>query len=466
MNNWHISRRRMLKGLGATIALPFLQAMVPPGMSHIPASRKAKRMAFLFMPNGVHPDRWTPEGVGSQFALSPTLQPLQSLKDKILVFTELMNKNSDTHFDGHYTKTANFLTCMKIARTTGTDISSGGISLDQLVAQRVGKETLFPSLEYGLDPIKTGIDTAVGLTRLYGANISWKNATQPCSKEIHPRFAFDRLFGRYVPGKPAPEANPYKQSVLDLVKDDVRGLQRNLGIEDRNKLEEYLDAVRSVEKRLGNQPNLKDFEARITPDIQKELKRLDVRIEDYAEHNSGVDVTEKVRLMMDIIALAFWSDATRVCTFMFGNSVSTRNFSFLEGVNGNHHSISHHKKDPRQLEQYFKINHWHIEQYAYLLNKLDSIKEEDGTLLDHSMVLFGSGLRDGDRHSPHNLPIVLAGKGGGTLKTGQHLTYAPDTPLANLYLSMLRAMDMPRDYFGDSTGEFCEIYSDQLLNTI
>jgi len=260
-----------------------------------------------------------------------------------------------------------------------------------------------------------------------------------------------------VPGKKPLPPDPYKKSVLDLIKDDARALEKQLGIEDQNKLGEYLEAVRSVEKRLENKANIKDFESQITPDIKKELKQMDVRIDEWVEYAEGIDITEKTRLMIDIMVLAFWSDASRVATFMFGNSVSGRNFSFLDGVSGNHHSISHHKNDPRQMDQYERINIWHIEQYAYMLQRLDSIKEDDGTLLDNSMILLGSGLRDGNRHSPYDLPIVLAGSGGGKLKTGQYIRYDEDMPLANLHHTMLYVMDINVPQFADSTGPFCEL---------
>lgn len=453
-----ISRRYMLKGMGACIALPFLDAMIPSRLFAANAnSNFPKRVSYLFMPNGVHPDKWTPEGCGSQFYLSPILQPLQPLKDQILVLGELMNKNSDTKEDGHYTKTANFLTSMRLAKTVDARVDSGGISIDQLIANHIGNQTLFPSLQYGVDRIQSGVDKAVGFTRLYGGTISWRDRTQPCSKEIDPRMAFDRLFRNFVPGKKPLPPDPYKKSVLDLVQEDAHTLQKHLGIEDQNKLGEYLEAIRSVEKRLETLNGVEDFAAQITPDIKKELIRLDTRIDEWAEYSEGVDITEKVRLMLDIMVLAFWSDATRVTSFMFGNSVSNRNFSFLEGVTGNHHSISHHMNDPRQMNQYEQINKWHIEQYAYLLKRLQSIREGDRTLLDNSMILFGSGLRDGNRHSPRNLPIVLAGKGGGALKTGQYMEFETNTPLANVYQTQLRVMGIEAQQFGDSTGELSEI---------
>lgn len=449
---WQISRRRMLKGLGACVALPFLEAMAIPGVSSPFKGPAPIRNAFLFMPNGVHPNLWSPEQTGRGFELSRQLAPLKNLKDDILVFGELMNKNSIFDgADGHYAKTANLLTCMPIKQTIGDNISSGGISLDQVIANSVGNQTLFPSLEYGLDRIATGVDINVGFTRLYASSISWKTATQPLSKEIDPRMAFDRLFRSFVPGREVKE-DPWKRSVLDVVMEDAKTLKRNLGRTDQDKLSEYLESIRSVEKRISSEANKEKFAANITPDIVKELVRLNQDIDEYVEMYSGVDVTEKTRLMMDIMALAFWSDASRVSTFMFGNSVSNRNFSFLDGVSGSHHSISHHMDDAARMEEYARITTWHVAQYAYLLEKLKNIKEGDGTLLDNSVITFASGLRDGNRHSPRNIPVVVAGKAGGKLKTGQHLIYEKNTPLANLYLSMLHAQNIDVERFGDSTG--------------
>lgn len=450
----------MLKGLGACMALPFLEAMTPPGMNIAKyyETNRPKRLAVFYFPNGVREDYWTPKGWGDQFELSPTLKPLEAFRKDMLVLNQLKNKLVDVRgTDGHYTKTAPFLTCYNVAKTTGSNIDVRGISMDQLAAKHIGRHTIFPSLEYGVDPIKGGVDHNVGYTRLYGSTISWMSPTQPCAKEIDPRHAFDRLFRNLVPGKPPKSENPWQKSVLDLVMADAKRLNKQLGAADQNKMSEYLESVRSVEKRLESQDKLKDFEANITPDIRKELIRLDVRIEDYIELNAGVDITEKVRLMMDINALALWSDATRITTFMFGNSVSNRNFSFLDGVSGNHHTISHHRDNPNLIEQYGKINHWHSEQFAYFLKRLQSMQEGEKNLLDQSMVLFGSSLRDGNRHRATNLPILVAGKGGGALKTGQNLNFPEETPLANLYLTMLQALDVPVERFADSDRVMSEI---------
>ncbi len=453
---WQISRRRMLKGLGACIALPFLEAMAFPGSGYS-GKKSPVRTAFLFMPNGVHPEHWTPKTIGRNFELTRQLKPLEPFRDDIQILSELMNHNSIFKgADGHYAKSASLLTCMPIKQTIGDNIYAGGVSVDQVIANHVGNETLFPSLEYGLDRITTGVDINVGFTRLYGSSISWKTPTQPLSKEIDPRLAFDRLFRPFVPGAKT-KNDPYKQSILDVVLDDAKSLKNNLGRSDQDKLSEYLESIYSVEKRLSNTGNLEKFAERITPDIKKELVRVNQNIDEYVEMYAGVDITEKTRLMFDIITLAFWSDASRVSTFMFGNSVSNRNFTFIEGVHGNHHSISHHMNKEETLEEYTRISAWHIEQYAYLLGRLKSIREGDGTLLDQSMIMFVSDLRDGNRHSPKDLPIVLAGKGGGKLKTGQNLVFAKETNLANLYLTMMHAQGISVPGFADSNRTLSEI---------
>jgi hypothetical protein len=453
---WQISRRRMLKGLGVCIALPFLDVMSFAG-SVYSTRRSPVRTAFLFMPNGVHPDHWTPNATGGSFELSRQLAPLQNFRHDIQILGELMNHNSIFKgADGHYAKSASLLTCMPIKQTIGDNIDSGGVSIDQVIANHVGNETLFPSLEYGLDRITTGVDINVGFTRLYGSSISWKTPYQPLSKEIDPRLAFDRLFRSFIPGQ-KPKKDPWKQSILDVVKDDAKSLKNNLGRSDQDKLSEYLESIYSVEKRISNTKNLEEFKSKITPDIRKELIRVNENIDEYIEKYTGVDVTEKTRLMMDILTLAFWSDASRVSTFMFGNSVSDRNFSFLDGVHGNHHSISHHMNKKEMLDEYIKISAWHVEQYAYLLGRLKNIKEGDRTLLDNSMVMFVSDLRDGNRHAPQNLPIVLAGKGGGKLKAGQNIVFQKETNLANLYLTMLHAQGINVPRFADSNRTLSEI---------
>ncbi len=447
---WQISRRRMLQGIGATIALPFLEAMGKPFVS-VPFKKSPVRTAFLFMPNGVHPEHWTPSSYGSNFDLTRQLAPLAKLKKDVSILGNLMNHNSIFQgADGHYAKSASLLTCMPIKQTIGDNLSSGGVSVDQVIASYQGRDTLFPSLEYGLDRITTGVDINVGFTRLYGSSISWKTPNQPMTKEIDPKLAFDRLFKPYIPGVKVKE-DLWKKSILDAVMEDANSLKKNLGRSDQDKLSEYLESIRSVEKRISNEEKREKFSGNITADIKKELIRVNQNINEYEEVYGGVDITEKTKLMLDIMTLAFWSDASRVSTFMFGNSVGNRNFSFLEGVSGNHHSISHHMNKPQLMEEYLRIATWHVEQYAYFLQNLKNIKEGDGTLLDQSMIVFASDLRDGNRHAPRDLPILLGGKGGGKIKGGQNLDFGKETPLANLYLTMLQAQDINLKQFGDST---------------
>lgn len=448
----------MLKGMGATMSLPLLEAMAPLQAFAGSAGKFVKspvRMAVLYMANGVNPHHWTPAGTGNQFELSEILSPLKKIKDDLLVLTELWNAASDTG-DGHYAKTGGFLTSTTITRTTGSNICSGGVSMDQIAAQQIGNLTPLPSLELGIEPTNTFVDTNVGFTTLYGGNISWSTPTTPLAKEINPRLAFDRLFRSQSGNRGANAAS--NRSVLDLVLADAKRLQRKVGKADQLKLDEYLHSVRAVEKRIEFDARRKMEEASADPLVVKEIDRLNGRIKDVYEDPAGVSErginhTEHVRLMLDLMVLAFWSDSTRISTFMFGNAVSPKNFSFLEGVGGGHHQISHHENKADQLEQYKRINIWHLDQYAYMLEKMKAIREGEGTLLDHSMILFGAGMRDGNAHSPRDLPLVLAGKGGGTLATGRHLVYEKGTPLSNLYRSMLTRVGAPVAHFADSTGE-------------
>lgn len=453
-----LTRRTLLKGLGVTMCLPLLESLQPHAARAAgPGAKAAKapvRLAVLYMPNGVNPKAWQPQGTGAAFELSPILAPLASLKSDILVFSELMNKSS-IEGDGHYVKVAPFLTGTAVTKTTGGDLRVGGVSLDQLVAQHVGNMTPLPSLELSVEPVTMGVDTNVGFTRLYGSHISWSTPTTPVTREINPQLAFDRLFRpKGAAGKRG--TSDGDKSVLDAVLEDARSLQSKIGSADRHKLNEYFDAVRSVETRIAWDAARRKQEHLADPATAKEIEKLGGRIRDYyavPEGQRGIDHTAQVRLMLDIMVLAFWTDSTRVATFMFGNEVSGKNFSFLPGVGGGHHQISHHENDAAKLEQYQKINVWHLEQYAYLLTRLKSIPEGNGTLLDNAMVLFGSGMKDGNAHSPYNLPIVLGGRGGSTLATGRHLVYDKKTPLCNLYRALLPRLGVPVAAFGDSSGE-------------
>lgn len=454
---WLIDRRTMLKGIGATLALPAMEAMRPLMAKGTVGTTFPVRMALLYMPNGVRADRWTPEGTGSRFTLSPILSPLERHREDLLVLTGLQNRASFSG-DGHYVKTGGWLTGTTIAKTTGSDINAGGVSMDQIAAEQLGRHCKLPSLELGTEPVARGIDSNVNYTRLYASHISWKTPTVPLPCEINPRVAFDRLFRTRSASGEKQAAD--QQSVLDLVREDARRLQAKLGTGDRQKLDQYLESIREVERRIEQEALTLGSGENIAPEVLEQLAAMDKRIsaamgkasrEEELNSLPRFDHREHSRIMMDLIVLGFWSDSTRVSTFMFGNDVTGRNFSFLDGVNGGHHSISHHQNDPGQLDQYEKINHWHTEQYAYMLDRMKQLKEGDGTLLDNSMVAFGSPIRDGNSHNPRNVPIVVAGKGGGGLRTGRHLEFDQGTPLCSLWLSMLEKAGVKASQLADAT---------------
>ena len=452
---WLMPRRSFLRGAGATLALPFLDAMRPL-MAAGSSARMPVRIALLYMPNGVRPDRWTPDGDGSRFKLSPILSPLENHRDDLLVLTGLQNKASFTG-DGHYVKTGGWLTGTTITKTTGSDIAAGGISMDQIAAQEIGRHTKLPSLELGTEPVATGIDTNVNYTRLYASHISWKTSTVPLPCEINPRVAFDRLFRTRSKGGEKQAADD--KSVLDLVRQDAKRLQSKLGSSDKAKLEQYLESVREVERRIEAEANLLGAGENLSPDLLAKMDELDQRIskamgkanrEEELNSMPRFDHGEHCRIMMDLMVLAFWSDSTRVSSFMFGNDVTGRNFSFLDGVNGGHHDLSHHSNDGGKLDQYEKINRWHVEQYGYMLDRMKEIKEGEGTLLDSSMVAFGSPIRDGNAHDPKNVPIVVAGGSKAGMKTGKHVVFDQGTPLCGLWISMLETAGVKADKLGDA----------------
>ena len=447
--NWRISRRTFLRGAGAAMALPMLDAMVPAARAVTAVAAKAPvRMACLYFPNGVWQGSWIPASCGRNYALPYSLEPLADFQSNMNVLSGL-DKAASRRGDGHYAKTANFLTGEPVTKTTGKDISAGGISMDQLAATQLGHKTPLPSLELGIDPVISGIDSNVGYTRLYGSYISWRSPTQPVAKEINPRFVYERLFGaKDADGAAAQRRNETRQCLLDYALEDAKQLRSRLGRDDQVKLDEYLESVRSVEKRIAF--NLSDDPREWAPEVAPDIPPPPgiEKPRDFREH---------VRLMMDLMVLAFQTDSTRVLSFMFANDVSGRNFSFLPGVSGGHHDMSHHEGKDEKIKSYEEITRWHCEQLAYLLGKLRSIPEGDGNLLDNSMILFGSSISDGNRHDPNNLPIILAGGAGGGIRTGQHVENRKNTPLCNLYVTMLNAMGVETDAFGDSTGVIPEL---------
>lgn len=442
------------------MALPWMQAMVdrasaaPPSSDSQTLDSPPVRTAFLFMPNGVNPKNWTPERIedSDQYELTPMLRPLADVQDELVLLENLHHPNLNDR-NGHWPKVPAFLSGGHVLRTSGRDMDTGNISADQRMAAEIGGRTVLPSFELGVDSAYSGVDNVGGgFTRIYGSHIAWRDPHTPVPKEIVPQLAFDRLFrggGRFPalsginPNQPEVVKSLQRDeiSVLDSVREDAKSLERRLGREDRTKLDEYLESVRSVERRIASsmRPQKRWInEGRF--DLQRPAPGIP---EQHEEH---------VRLMLDIMVLAFWTDTTRIATFMFGNAQTGRNFSFIDGVKGSYHGLSHHRNEESKLVQYEKIGTWHVKQLAYMIERMRSLSEGDSTLLDNSMVMFGSSLKDGNRHETEDLPLVLAGRGGGSIRTGRRLTAPERTPLCNLYLAMMQRMGVEVGQFGTSTG--------------
>jgi hypothetical protein len=437
-----IDRRTVLRGLGTAIALPMLEAMMP-AESLAGSAKPPTRMAFIYVPNGVHMPDWTPAIEGEGFALPYILQPLKPFQNDLLVLSGLANDAARPHGDGagpHSRAMSAFLTGRHPKKTYGADIQAG-ISVDQFAAGQVGNQTRFPSLELACD-IPEGpedCENAEGYSCAYIGSLSWKSELTPAGKEVNPRLVFDRLFASQIEqdaGGNIGVRDRSRLSVLDFVTEDARELNTRLGINDRRKVDEYLNGVRELEKRLARVPQT----------------NANVKVTKY-DRPVGIpaDFQEHIRLMADMIALAFRADLTRIVTVVIAPDRSSRSYGMI-GVPENHHFLSHHGGSAEKQSKIRKINHFHVGQLAYLLGKLRSIKEGNGSLLDSCMIVYGSGISDGNAHNNENLPLLLAGRANGTLKTGRHVRYPAETPLMNLYLSMLDRIGAPARSFGDSTG--------------
>ncbi len=440
-----LTRRTVLRGAGVSLALPWMEALAPAASTG--GARLAEpplRLAFLFMPCGVVPEKWRPPGAGDQYEISHHLKPLEPLKSEFLLLENLWNAESVGR-NGHWAKVPAWLSGGYVERSTGRDINTGGTSVDQVIAGRIGTRTPLPALNLGVDAPRTGVDNiGGGFARIVGSYISWRDPHTPAAKEIVPQLAFDRLFRDGAPGSPPVKVSQRRDeaSILDVVLDKAAALRRRGSRRDQLKLDEYLDAVRSVEARI-------QATARPRP---RWVNEGDLGI---ARPRPGIPESheEHVRLMLDILLLAFWTDTTRVATFMYGDAQTGRDFSFLDGVNGSFHGISHHRNEPERRKMYETIIDWHVRQTAYFLSRMRDLDENGSSLLDNSMVMFGSSLSDGNAHDPSNLPLILAGRGKGSLRPGRRLTAQPDTPLCNLYLSLMQRMGIEdAAAFGDSTG--------------
>lgn len=428
MNVPRCGRRAFLRGAGVGFALPWLEAIA----ERLPRARRAPpvRLAILVAPNGMLPSAWRPEPEpdGEGWLPSFTLEPLAAHRRRVSVLTGLANRQSFDG-DGHYAKVAPLLTGCKIRRTGGRDLWNG-VSVDQVAARAIGARTLLPSLELGCDPIYAVED--MGYSTVYGGHIAWSAPDRPVLKEIVPRQVFDRMFRCQ-----AMAADPTRPSVLDAVRRDSKRLAARLGRRDRDKLTEYEDAVRSLELRIEAGERAADAAAPIAAGKAPP----DGLPGDYATH---------VGLMLDLIALAFRSDATRIVTFLLANEVSGRNFAFVDGCAGNFHEFSHHEGKAEKQEPYRRINRWHAAQFASLLDRLAAIDEGEGTVLDRSMLVLAAAMSDGNAHSPHDLPVLLAGGGDGSLAPGRLVASPGDTPLCRLWLALLHRLGVAADRFGDA----------------
>ncbi len=437
-----LSRRTVLRGLGATLALPWLEAMGLPNLFGATDGRKfPNRMAFLYVPNGKNMADWTPKNVGADFELPAILEPLKPVQKDILVLTGLTADKARAHGDGggdHARALSAFLTGCQPRKTDGTDIRAG-ISVDQVAAGRIGTQTRLASLEIGAERGGMAGNCDSGYSCAYSSTMAWRSATNPLPKEVDPRLIFDRLFGA---GKDANQLrrNQQRKSILDFVQEDARSLQGQLPPGDQRKLDEYFSSVRDLELRIARTETMPPMKA---PDYPQP-KGVPAK---YEEH---------LKLLCDLIVLAFQTDVTRVITFVLANEGSNKPYPFI-GVSEGHHDLSHHGNNNTKKRKIRDINRFHVTQLAYLLTRLKSIREGDGTLLDHCMVAYGSGNSDGNAHNHDNLPILLAGSAGSTIKTGRHIRYPKETPLNNLWLAMLDRVGAGVPTLGDGTGRLGEL---------
>jgi hypothetical protein len=393
-------------------------------------------MAFLYVPNGKNMPDWTPAKEGAAFELPAILEPLAPVKEHILVLTGLTADKARPNGDGpgdHARALSAFLTGCQARKTDGTDIRAG-VSVDQVAASRIGDLTRLPSLEIGGEQGAMAGNCDSGYSCVYSSSISWRSATQPLPKEVNPKLVFDRLFGNGTDANRA-RRDADRKSILDFVREDSQDLQGRLGSNDRRKLDEYFTAIREVEHRIAK--------AREMPPV----KHPDFS----APAGMPPEFADHLHLMCDLLVLAFQADITRVCTFVIANEGSNRPYRFI-GVPEGHHDLSHHGNDPKKRAKIRDINRFHVSQLAYLLGKLKAIPEGDGTLLDHCMIAYGSGNSDGNAHNHNDLPVLLAGRGNGTIKTGRHIRYPKETPLNNLWVSLLERMKCGVPSLGDSTG--------------
>jgi len=430
------------------MGLPLLEAMIPHPVraseGGAPASTAPRRLAFVYIPNGAHMADWTPKAVGADFELPPTLEPLRPHQPDLLVLSGLTHDKARPNGDGagdHARASATFLTGCQARKTAGADIRVG-VSVDQVAAQRLGHLTRLGSLELGCDRGQQSGNCDSGYSCAYSFNISWRTPATPMPPEVDPRLVFERLFAgpsREETAEARARRVRYEKSLLDYVQEDARRLQARLGRQDQRKLEEYLTAVRELERRL------------------EQAEKFKAALPDYSKPTGIPETYEQhLALLFDLMVLAFQTDTTRVATFILAHDGSNRAYPFL-GVREGHHDLSHHGNDAAKQKKIAQINRFHLTQFARFLARLKAVPEGQGTLLDNCFLVYGGGIGDGNSHNHDNLPVLLAGRGGGTVQTGRHLKYPRNTPMTNLYLTLLDRVGVPLDRFGDSTGRLDQI---------
>jgi Protein of unknown function (DUF1552) len=433
----HLPRRTFLRGVGATIALPWLDAMVP-AFAAAAQAKAPVRLVFVYTPNGMIMDDWTPKQTGNQFELPRILKPLEPFRDDLLVLTGLHHTNGTIAPGDHAAASATYLTGVAPKRTTGGDVQLG-VSVDQLAAQAIGNRTPLPSLELSCEASRPVGNCDGGFACAYINNLSWRDSTTPVPPEANPRAAFERLFGGFDT-HPDPAVRERiknnRTSMLDAVTRQTQQLLRSLGASDRRKLDEYMTALRDIEQRITRVEN-QDRE--VSPDMMEKPLGIPAG---FVEH---------ARLMNDVLAVALQADITRTATLIYAKEGSSRAYPEL-GFADAHHPLTHHRNRQELIEKVTQIECHHMEQFAGLVKTLRSMPEGDGTVLDHSMVVYGSSMSDPNRHVHEDVPCVMLGRGDGSVKTGRHIVY-PQTPQTNLWLTLLDRMGVRAEKLGDSDGK-------------
>jgi hypothetical protein len=434
-----LARRTFLRGLGTTLAIPFLDAMVP-ALKAGTTAKASVRTAFVYVPNGIIMKDWTPAAEGAGYEFMPAMKALEPFRENMLVLSGLAQVNGRALGDGagdHARAGATWLTGVHPKKTEVA--IHAGVSADQMLARELGKQTQLGSLEVGLESPSLAGDCDSGYSCAYTNTISWRNPTTPMPVEVNPRAVFERMFGDGESTDAAARLASMKEqsSILDYIRGDVARLSNGLGGSDRNKLDQYLEAIRDIERRIQK---AEEQNATMKMPVMERPTGIPDEFEDHAH------------LMMDLQVLAFQADMTRVISFMMAREGSNRSYRSI-GITDGHHSVTHHMNDPEKIAKTAKINTHHVETFAYFINKLKSTPDGDGTLLDHSQILYGSSISDGNAHTHHDLPIALIGGAAGRIKGGRHVRYPKETPLNNLLLTMMDHTGVQMDKLGDSTGE-------------